>query len=82
MRPDKIKAFTSRMQNKFFATMWPYGTQSEVHGMTDKAFHMVCGCPAVLLLSLCLSVSLSLCLCLFVSVSLFVSLPVCVLHRF
>lgn len=42
LRPGKMKAFTSRM-DKMLVTYWPYGTTTEVHGMTDKAMHMYLG---------------------------------------
>lgn len=33
-----IHVLTSLMQ--FMVTHWPYGTQTEVHGFTDKGMHM------------------------------------------
>ncbi len=56
LRPDRIKTFTSRMQTGMMVTYWPYGTSTEVHGMADKAMHMVC--MAVSSLCLC-----AVCLC-------------------
>lgn len=32
--------YRRHMAGGFFATHWPYGTQSEVHGLTDKAMHI------------------------------------------
>jgi hypothetical protein len=31
------------MAEGFFVTHWPYGTTTEVHGLTDKAMHMYLG---------------------------------------
>ncbi|KAA0163258.1 hypothetical protein FNF27_07963 [Cafeteria roenbergensis] len=42
LKPGKMPVFDRHM-DKFFLTHWPYGTATEVHGMTDKAMHLYMG---------------------------------------
>jgi hypothetical protein len=35
--------YRRHMSQGFFNTHWPYGTNTEVHGMTDKAMHLYIG---------------------------------------
>ena len=41
--PDRSDMYRRHMSQGFFNTHWPYGTNTEVHGMTDKAMHMYIG---------------------------------------
>lgn len=38
--PEGTSMYRTHMAEGFFATHWPYGTTTEVHGFTDKAMHM------------------------------------------
>lgn len=41
--PQYMDVYTSHMDRGFLVTHWPYGTNSEVHGMCDKAMHEYVG---------------------------------------
>jgi hypothetical protein len=38
--PEGTSFYRSHMAKGMFVTHWPYGTTTEVHGMTDKAIHL------------------------------------------
>ena len=38
--PEGTSMYREHMAKGMFVTHWPYGTQTEVHGLTDKAMHI------------------------------------------
>lgn len=41
--PDKMNMYRGLMSKGMMITHWPYGTTTEVHGLTDKAMHLYIG---------------------------------------
>lgn len=41
--PEFMNVYTEHMDRGYLVTHWPYGTNSEVHGFTDKAMHEYVG---------------------------------------
>lgn len=41
--PTKMNMYRKLMSQGMMVTHWPYGTTTEVHGMTDKAMHLYIG---------------------------------------
>jgi len=41
--PAGTSMYRRHMSEGFFVTHWPYGTTTEVHGLTDKAMHLYLG---------------------------------------
>lgn len=43
LSPDKMNMYRRHMNKGMLVTHWPYGTTTEVHGLTDKAMHLYIG---------------------------------------
>ena len=43
LTPSKMNMYRKHMAKALLVTHWPYGTTTEVHGLTDKAMHLYLG---------------------------------------